>query len=160
MSSNHLEGGIPHDLGHLKSLKFLYLAANYLSGTVPPSLYNLSSLTEFSLTQNILSGNFLANMRRFSFPQLRKLGIALNQFTGIIPETLSNISGLELLDLGPNYLTGQVPDNLGVLKDLQWLNLQNNNLGRGMFGDLNFLNSLINISGLRKGPLHLASFRV
>ena len=73
----------------------------------------------------------------------------MNQFTVIIPETLSNISGLELLDLGPNYLTGQVPDNLGVLKDLQWLNLQNNNIGRGTSGDLKFLNSLTNISGLR-----------
>ena len=131
------------------SLTHLYLGVNSLSGTVPPSLYNLSSLNEFAITENNMSGNFLANMRRFSFPQLRKLGIALNQFTGIIPETLSNISGLELLDLGLNYLTGQVPDNLGVLKDLQWLNLQNNNLGRGTSGDLKFLNSLTNISSLR-----------
>ena len=149
MASNHLEGGIPHDLGRLMSLTHLYLGVNSLSGTVPPSLYNLSSLIEFSITENNLSGNFLANIRRFSFPQLRKLGIALNQLTVIIPETLSNISGLELLDLGPNYLTGQVPDNLGVLKDLQWLNLQNNNLGRGTSGDLKFLNSLTNISSLR-----------
>ena len=53
------------------------------------------------------------------------------------------------MDLGPNYLTGQVPNSLGVLKDLQWLGLQNNNLGRGMLGDLNFLNSLTNISNLK-----------
>ena len=66
-----------------------------------------------------------------------------NQFTGIIPETLSNISGLELLDLGFNYLTGQAPNSLGVLKDLQY-----NNLGRGMSGDLKFLNLLTNISSL------------
>ena len=137
------------------SLTHLYLGVNSLSGTVPPSLYYLSSLIEFAITENNLSGNFLANMRRFSFPQLRKLGIALNQFTVIIPETLSNISGLELLDIGPNYLTGQVPDNLGVLKDLQWLNLENNNLGRGTSGDLKFLNSLTNISSLR-----LLNFRV
>ena len=145
---SHLEGGIPSELGRLKSLKFLYLPENNLSGTVPPSLYNLSSLTEFSLTQNILSGNFLSNMR-FSFPQLRILAIGMNQFTGIIPETLSNTSGLEILELGGNYLTGEVPNSLGVLKDLQWLSLQQNNLGRGMSGDLNFLNFLTNISSLR-----------
>ena len=145
---NHLEGGIPHDLGRLKSLKILYLGSNNFSGTVPPSLYNLSSLTDFALAQNILSGNFLTNMRT-SFPKLRKLGIGENRFTGIIPETLSNISGLELLDLAHNYLTGQVPDSLGELKDLQWLNLEYNNLGRGMSGNLNFLNSLTNISSLR-----------
>ena len=110
MASNHLEGGIPQDLGRLMSLTHLYLGVNSLFGTVPPSLYNLSSPIEFAITENNLSGNFLANMRRFSLPQLRKLGIALNQFTGIIPETLSNISGLELLDLGTNYLAGQVPD--------------------------------------------------
>ncbi|KAL6343151.1 hypothetical protein AAG906_020940 [Vitis piasezkii] len=109
--------GIPHDLSRLKCLKYLYLDVNNLSGMIPPSLYNWSSAIEFFVSGNILSGNFTPNMR-FNFPQLRKFGIAGNQFTGIIPNTLSNISGLELLDLGNNYLTGQVPDSLGVLKDL------------------------------------------
>ena len=95
---------------------------------------------------------------RFSFPQLRIFAIALNQFTGIIPETLSNISGLEVLDLGANYLTGHVPNCLGVLKHLQWLNLQFNNLGRGVSGDLNFLNSLTNISSLREISLYQNNF--
>ena len=154
---NHLEGVIPHDLGRLKSLTVLNLGANNLSGMVPPSLYNLSSLTEFAAAENHLSGSFLANIRT-SFPKLRKLGISWNQFTGIIPETISNISGLEILDLGLNYLTGQVPNSLGVLKDFQWLNLQYNNLGRGMSGDLNFLNSLTNISSLRLLSLYGNNF--
>eukprot|EP00261_Vitis_vinifera_P019766 XP_010650361.1 PREDICTED: LRR receptor-like serine/threonine-protein kinase EFR [Vitis vinifera] len=110
-------GGISHDLSHLKCLKYLYLDVNNLSGMIPPLRYNWSSAIEFFVSGNILSGNFTPNMR-FNFPQLRKFCIAGNQFTGIIPDTLSNISGLELLDLGNNYLTGQVPDSLGVLKDL------------------------------------------
>ncbi|KAL6342314.1 hypothetical protein AAG906_007528 [Vitis piasezkii] len=134
----HLEGNIPHELGR----------TNNFSGMIPPSLHNLSSVIEFVATDNHLSGNFMSNMR-FSSPQLCKFGIAMNQFTGIIPDTLSNISGLELLDLGDNHLTGKVPDSLGVLKDLYWLTLDFNSLGRGMSGDLNFLNSLTNISGLR-----------
>ena len=154
----HLEGGIPHDLGRLKSLTHLYLTANNLSGTIPPSLYNLSSLIEFIVTQNILSGNFLANMGKFSFPQLRMLGLGSNQFTGIIPETPYNISGLELLEVASNHLTGQVPNSLGVLKDLHRLNLQLNNLGRGMYRNLNFLNSLTNISSLRALSLYGNNF--
>ncbi|KAL6342319.1 hypothetical protein AAG906_007533 [Vitis piasezkii] len=87
---------------------------------------------------------------RFNFPQLRKFGIAGNQFTGIIPDKLSKISGvLELLDLGNNYLTGQVPDSLGVLKDLYWLSLEFDKLGRGTSGDLNLLYSLPNVSSLQ-----------
>ena len=115
---------------------------------IPPSLHNLSSVIEFVATDNHPSGNFMSNMR-FSSPQLCKFGKAMNQFTGIIPDTLSNISGLELLDLGDNHLTGKVPDSLGVLNDLYWLTLDFNSSGRGMSGDLNFLNSLTNISGLR-----------
>ena len=114
----------------------------------PPSLYNWSSAIEFFVSGNILSGNFTPNMG-FNFPQLRKFCIAGNQFTGIIPDTLSNISGLELLDLGNNYLTGQVPDSLGVLKDLYWLSLEFDKLGRGTSGDLNLLYSLPNVSSLR-----------
>ena len=144
----HLEGNIPHELGRLKSTRYLYLGTNNLSGVIPPSLHNLSSVIEFVATDNHLSVNFMSNMR-LSSPQLCKLGIAMNQFTGIIPDTLSNISGLELLDLGENYLTGKIPDSLGVLKDLYWLTLDFNSLGRGMSGDLNFLNSLTNIRGLR-----------
>ncbi|XP_059593071.1 probable LRR receptor-like serine/threonine-protein kinase At3g47570 [Vitis vinifera] len=123
-------GGISHDLSHLKCLKYLYLDVNNLSGMIPPLRYNWSSAIEFFVSGNILSGNFTPNMR-FNFPQLRKFCIAGNQFTGIIPDTLSNISGLELLDLGNNYLTGQVPDSLGVLKDLYWLSLEFDKLGRG-----------------------------
>ena len=129
-----------------------------LSGMIPPSLYNWSSAIEFFVSGNILSGNFTPNMR-FNFPQLRKFGIAGNQFTGVIPDTLSNISGLELLDLGNNYLTGQVPDSLGVLKDMYWLNLEYNNLGRGMSGYLNFLYFLPNVSSLRLINLHANNFR-
>ncbi|CBI17206.3 unnamed protein product, partial [Vitis vinifera] len=129
LTRNNLTGQIPLHVGHMLkllllwlgandltgvSLKYLYLDVNNLSGMILPSLYNWSSPIEFFVSGNILTGNFTPNMR-FNFPQLRKFGIAGNQFTGVIPDTLSNISGLEHLDLGNNYLTGQVPDSLGKL---------------------------------------------
>ena len=157
MAFNHLEGGIPHDLGRLKSLKILYLGVNNLSGMIPSSLYNLSSAIELVFTANRLSGNFMSSMR-FSLPQLLRFAIAQNQFIGIIPDILSNISGLELLDVGENYLTGQVPGGLGVFKDLYWLCLESNKLGRGMSGDLNFLDSFTNTSSLRFIGLYRNNF--
>ena len=95
---------------------------------------------------------------RFSFPQLRRFAIAQNQFRGIIPNTLSNISGLDLLDLGENHLRGQVPDSLGMFKNLYWLRLDSKELGSGMLGDLNFLNSFNNISSLRVIGLYNNNF--
>ena len=104
-----------------------------------------------------LSGNFMSNIR-FSFSQLRRFAIAQNQFRGIIPDSLSNISGLDLLDLGENHLRGQVPDSLGMLKNLYWLRLHSNELGSEMPGDLNFLNSFNNISSLRVIGLYSNNF--
>ena len=50
----------------------------------------------------------MSNMS-FNFPQLRRVARAQNQFRGIIPDTLSNISGLELLDLDENHFKRSSP---------------------------------------------------
>ncbi|WJZ87830.1 hypothetical protein VitviT2T_007181 [Vitis vinifera] len=73
--------------------------------------------------------------------------------------TTSYEDSIVLFNSSDNYLTGQVPDSLGVLKDLYWLNLEFNNLGRGMSGDLNFPYSLPNVSSLRLINLHANNFR-
>ena len=154
LEGQSLVGSLP---GRLKSLEYLYLGVNNLSGMIPPALYNLSSVIELVFTANHLSGNFMSKIR-FSFHQLRRFAIAQNQFRGIIRDTLSSISGLDLLDLGENDLRGQVPDSLGMLKNLYWLRLDSNELGSGMLGDLNFLNSFNNISSLRVIGLYSNNF--
>ncbi|KAL6342284.1 hypothetical protein AAG906_007498 [Vitis piasezkii] len=121
---NFIQGEIPIELTNCSRLRTVDFTRNNLTGQIPCTLAICRTPTSMAwcqlfkrATDNHLSGNFMSNMRFSS--QLRKFGIAMNQITGIIPDTLSNISGLELLDLGENYPTRKIPDSLGVLKDLR-----------------------------------------
>ena len=144
---NNLEGDIPQEICRLKNFTVLSMAANNLSGMIPSCIYNMSSLTELSLVMNNLNGSLPSNMFH-TLPNLIFFEIGINQFTGPIPISISNASVLQSLDLGhQKNLVGQVP-NLEKLQDLQWLNLQFNNLGNNSAIDLKFLKYLTNCSKL------------
>ena len=49
-------GSIPHNIGSLDSLFFLYISDNYLSGELPDSIYKLINLYSLHLSGNQLSG--------------------------------------------------------------------------------------------------------
>jgi len=51
-----------------------------------------------------------------------------NQLTGPIPEVIGQLTTLQYLNLGENQLTGSIPDVIGQLTDLQFLYLENNQL--------------------------------
>uniref|UniRef100_A0A7N0TAL3 non-specific serine/threonine protein kinase n=2 Tax=Kalanchoe fedtschenkoi TaxID=63787 RepID=A0A7N0TAL3_KALFE len=147
LASNSLQGGIPTNLGKLRSLTFLSLQMNYLSGEIPFSLYNLTSLTVLSLVDNQLSGTIAQNMG-VHFPRLRLALFGVNNLTGLIPPTLTNISSLQMFFADRNHLYGNVPEGLGRLENFTKLGINGNNLGSGSKGDLDFITSLTNLSGL------------
>jgi hypothetical protein len=51
-----------------------------------------------------------------------------NNLSGIIPESICNLTDLSMLQLSCNSLTGQIPDNIGNLQNLQTLSLGSNHL--------------------------------
>ena len=67
-----------------------------------------------------------------------------NSFTGSIPVPMSNASQLQFLDFSSNGLTETVPQNLASLQGLVVFAFEENRLGKGEDGDLNFLNLLAN----------------
>ncbi|XP_058110861.1 probable LRR receptor-like serine/threonine-protein kinase At3g47570 [Magnolia sinica] len=148
ISTNRLEGSIPDELGQLVRVKMVSLGQNILSGTIPPQLYNLSSINALGVGLNRLHGNLPPNIG-LTLPNLQNLYAVENQFTGPIPVSLSNASGLLLIDLDNNSFSGSVPLNFGSLKGLSRLSLWGNELGIGKAHDLSFLNSLINCSSLQ-----------
>ncbi|PPS00863.1 hypothetical protein GOBAR_AA19796 [Gossypium barbadense] len=154
LSRNQLEGNIPNDLSRLSNLKVLVFSRNNLSGTIPSSIYNLSSLTYIDMGSNQLSGEIAPEIG-FLFPKLGILYIGGNQFTGKIPRSLANISILDQLDINSNGFCGPVPENLGKLQNLTLLAIDYNHLGSGKDGDLDFVSSLTNCSGLKRVPLTL-----
>ena len=72
-------------MGHLSTLKALYLNDNQLSGTIPPELSDLSSLTQLSLRNNRLSGTIPASLGNLFLEFAR---FANNAFTGCVPDGL------------------------------------------------------------------------
>ncbi|XVE79443.1 hypothetical protein DITRI_Ditri14bG0059200 [Diplodiscus trichospermus] len=143
---NRLEGRIPDSLGQLKRLVFLTLDQNNFFGLVPSSIYNISSLERFSLTSNKFHGS-LPDDLGFTLPNIKQIYIGENNFSGTLPESLSNASKLEELDISVNFFTGKVSIDFNR-KNFLWLNMESNNLGSGLAGDLDFVSSLTNCSNL------------
>ncbi|CAK9164221.1 unnamed protein product [Ilex paraguariensis] len=97
----------------------------------------LKKLLEYDLRTNI----------GLAFPSLQVLLLGGNRFTGVIPNTLSNVSNLQKLDIPFNNFTGN-PMSFGNLQTLFSLNVPENLLGSGAVDDLNSLSSLANCSKL------------
>ncbi|XP_071939094.1 receptor kinase-like protein Xa21 [Coffea arabica] len=154
---NNLEGSLPLEMGLLKRLVQLVLAANKLSGIIPASIFNSSAITVISVTSNYFHGNLPINMG-LTLPNLTLLAVAENNFSGNFPTSITNASRLKELDLSHNKVSGQVPANLGDLTNLQRLNLERNLFGGNSTGDLDFIASLTNCSNLRILSLSVNTF--
>ncbi|XP_019051738.1 PREDICTED: putative receptor-like protein kinase At3g47110 [Nelumbo nucifera] len=165
LSRNNLTGKIPFELDSLSKLSALILIANHLTGKISPSFGNLSSLQALYLVDNSLEGSIpkdLGRLTRLSnlyvganelsvdigltMPKLKLLIFGANNFTGSIPVSLFNISGLKFLDLAENNFSGSVPLNIGRLQNLRSLYLFYNQFGTGQAHDLAFLTELTNCS--------------
>ncbi|KAL7169702.1 hypothetical protein ACSBR2_034687 [Camellia fascicularis] len=170
LTRNNLVGGILNELGRLSKLEILQLYGNQLSSIVPPSIYNLSSIYYFSVTKNHLHGKLppdvgltLPNLQIFAggvnnFKGTIHISIAnasrlVNNFKGTIPVSITNASRLEILDFAQNNLTETLPASSGRLRALYWLHFDDNKLGYGKNGDLNFVNFLVNCSNLIYGNI-------
>ena len=63
---------------------------------------------------------------------LRYLNLMNNQLTGNIPESIGNLGNLDNLYLNDNQLTGDIPESIGNLVNLSYLYLMNNQLTGGI----------------------------
>lgn len=113
LSSNHLAGSIPTELGVLGKLQFLYLNENNLTGAIPPELGNLTSLQQLYLSTNQLTGAIPAELGSMS--SLQQMILYENQLSGSIPPELGNLTNLTDLSVHTNNLSGSIPPELGGL---------------------------------------------
>ncbi|GLT49221.1 hypothetical protein SLA2020_227950 [Shorea laevis] len=169
LGSNSLTGRIPHKLCHLRCVHILDLSSNSFSGGIPKCFNNLTMLVigdrcsmyrrDFYLpfskfhehatittkgtkldygtgilefVNNIdLSGNNLTGRIPEEITKIAALGIlnlSMNHLNGSIPDKIGNLRWLESLDLSHNQLSGQIPPSLSNLTFLSYLNLSYNNL--------------------------------
>ncbi|XP_061345661.1 probable LRR receptor-like serine/threonine-protein kinase At4g36180 [Gastrolobium bilobum] len=99
----------------------------------------LSRVTELSLDQAGYSGSLPFTL---NLPYLETLDVSNNNFSGNIPESLSNLTRLRRLGLSTNSFSGEIPDSVGSLSNLEELYLDNNNLQGTIPASFNGLVSL------------------
>ncbi|XP_074279763.1 uncharacterized protein LOC141605038 [Silene latifolia] len=147
---NSFTGTIPSSIGRMQNLTNLEVAANQLSGTLPTSLFNISSLQMLDFAVNQLHGELPADVG-VNIPRLTWFNLVENNFTGIIPITIQNLTILEFIAFGYNNFVGNVPSYFGNFHNLNYLSLG----GNFIEGDINFIDTLVNCSHL--SVLHLGT---
>ncbi|EXB38815.1 LRR receptor-like serine/threonine-protein kinase GSO1 [Morus notabilis] len=143
LGSNELEGSIPEALGNLTALTYLHLGSNHFEGEFPKSLWGLCKLRELYAGQNNLSNlNLPENIQslpRCTHHSLEALDFSYNRIMGSFPN-LSLFSSLKSLWLSSNQLNGTVPEAIGQLSQLEYLDISGNSL-KGAISEAHFSKS-------------------
>ncbi|KAK9067438.1 hypothetical protein SSX86_014767 [Deinandra increscens subsp. villosa] len=124
--NNFLFGALPDDLGKCKSLSRVRMGQNYLTGSLPNGFLYLPLLSLVELQNNYLSGELEGSNSSPSL-FLSQLNLSNNRFSGLLPVSIGNFSGLKILLLNGNKLSGEVPPQIGGLKSVLKLDLSRNN---------------------------------
>ncbi|XP_071731209.1 uncharacterized protein [Rutidosis leptorrhynchoides] len=122
---NFLFGPLPNDLGKCKSLIRVRLGQNYLSGSLPSGFLYLPFLSLVELENNYLGGRLQESNTNPS-NLLTQLNLSNNRFSGVLPSSIGNFSGLKILFLNGNKLSGELPSSIGGLKSVLKLDLSRN----------------------------------
>ncbi|KAK4594908.1 hypothetical protein RGQ29_018587 [Quercus rubra] len=138
IQSNTLGGEIPASLANCTKLRVMTIAAlgfevNQLGGALPANIgLTLPNLKVFTLGDNKFYGpipgrdlNFLMSLTNYNKMEL--LTFAINQFKGVLPNSIGNLSTqLHLLYIGGNQISGLIPAALQNLINLISLGVEEN----------------------------------
>ncbi|XP_049386105.1 receptor-like protein 35 [Solanum stenotomum] len=76
-----------------------------------------------------ISGTIHPNSSLFQLHRLQMLNLAYNNLSGLIPDSIDNITQIRELNFGYNHFTGNIPSTISKLKHLTSLDLSFNSLG-------------------------------
>ncbi|NQZ77750.1 MAG: T9SS type A sorting domain-containing protein, partial [Ekhidna sp.] len=141
ISQNQLSGTISPNIANLEILEYLALWDNpFTDGTIPEELWTITSLQFVFLGTSEIGGDIssftnLTNLVEFWVDQCN--------VTGIVSSEIGNLRLLERLDISDNAMSGNIPEQITDLSNLQVIEIENNN-----FSDLPNLTTLENITSL------------
>ncbi|XVF83919.1 hypothetical protein PTKIN_Ptkin16aG0532700 [Pterospermum kingtungense] len=173
VSFNQFSGPFPLSITNASNLTVLQIESNNFTGRVP-SFRNLQQLQRLDIRENLLGShrendlNFLCSLTNAT--SLQVVDIGENNFGGILPECISNLStaltyfsmidnnivgsipvgfgnliNLEALAAGGNQLSGSIPSVIGRLQKLRWFSADFNSISGGIPTSLGNLTMLINL---------------
>ncbi|KAL8551142.1 hypothetical protein ACS0TY_000285 [Phlomoides rotata] len=135
LSYNNFTGLLPEKL-------FSRLQAIKNQSLVSPAdrLYVGSGRYEYSVTLSVKGADveFTKVLTIFN-----TIDLSNNNFIGIIPDSLSNLTSLRLLNLSHNRINGSIPPALGRMTNLEQLDLSSNQLSGGIPQTLTSLTFLV-----------------
>lgn len=133
LARNKLQGTIPDEIGHMKSLSTLDLHHNKdLGGPVPPSLfYSVPTLKIVRLGECSFSGD----IPKMNSPDLEVFDVSWQGLTGTLPPGISNSKKLRVLTVSGNSFVGNLPD-ISDMNDLVFLELNDNKFSGSLYEDL------------------------
>ncbi|KAA8535553.1 hypothetical protein F0562_030561 [Nyssa sinensis] len=145
---NRLRGHIPSYLSNSSKLSGLSLAYNLFTGPVPTSLGNLQLLRVLSIVGNHLTTenesselSFLTALTQCKL--LEVLAFGYNPMDGILPNSIGNFSSsLQVFFASGCQIRGPIPREIGSLKNLNFLQLSNNNVNGSIPSSIGGLESL------------------
>ncbi|XP_042501411.1 probable LRR receptor-like serine/threonine-protein kinase At1g74360 [Macadamia integrifolia] len=141
-SWNSFGGEIQEIFGKFQQLQYLVLHGNYYTGGLTTSgILKLPNLLRLDLSINNFTGPLPVELSEM--PRLKYLFLAYNQFNGGIPPEFGNFSAIQALDVSSNRLTGNIPPTIGKLNSLLWLMLANNFLTGEIPHEIGNCNSLL-----------------
>ena len=140
LSGSQIHGEIPDSIGNLTHLMLLSLGGTKLQGSIPQSISMLKNLWFLDLQDLKLTGNLSVI---HNLTQLVYLHLSSNKITGVIPEDIGercpNLTEILLQD---NKISGHLPRSIGMLSNLEILNVAKNKLSKLLPKDLLKLNNL------------------
>ncbi|KAL6136088.1 hypothetical protein ACLB2K_061389 [Fragaria x ananassa] len=147
LSVNNLNGELPETLGSLTHLKNLVLSENSdIGGQLPRNLGMLCNLQSLKLSINKFTGeitDFTDRLSRCTNSSLEMLNLGYNSLTGNLPNSLGLLKNLRYLVLWYNSFQGTIPEYIGNLTSLKELYLENNKLGGVIPESFGQLSSLV-----------------
>ncbi|GAV88940.1 Pkinase domain-containing protein/LRR_1 domain-containing protein/LRR_8 domain-containing protein, partial [Cephalotus follicularis] len=151
LNNNQLTGMGPF-MSKLPRLQWLIMFDNYLGSGGDDDLSFLSSLVNTTRPTTlqylaISSNNFGGMLPReiCNLTELIVLSLDYNKIHGSLPPGIVNLVNLQQIDASDNHLSGIIPPNIGILQNLVKLNLYNNMLTGyipSSFGNSTNLNNL------------------
>ncbi|CAK9135875.1 unnamed protein product [Ilex paraguariensis] len=131
LQGNLFTGPLPLSVSNLTELESLDVYHNYFTGKITTNFGDLKKIHHVMLVSNNFGSgepdemNFFTSMINCSILEI--LGLRGNQFEGVLPKSVGNLSTkLLALTLGRNFLYGTLPPSLGNLINLGWLSLEEN----------------------------------
>ncbi|XVF83918.1 hypothetical protein PTKIN_Ptkin16aG0532600 [Pterospermum kingtungense] len=157
IGQNNFHGTLPSQLElNMPHIEYFLVGFNQLSGPLPFSITNASNLIKLEVVENKFTGNMssfrkLQQLKKFNIAgnllgshsaddlnflcsltnatSLEYLDISQNNFGGILPECISNLStAITLFNMGRNSIVGKIPTGFGNLINLEVLAAVHNQL--------------------------------